>query len=271
MEVAIAFEGKTAHNIAINVSNHKSTMRLSVLLILFILLTSCESNKSSHQDKNIELFESLLGQEECQCLNDIIVKFDMFLEQKYGGDSDSNLFRTYLIDIESTGSIEFIELDSSQYFNNNLFNTYHIEYPDSIWIDDSVVHAKYPSLPIEDTKIPRSPNEESKNILINKLFKIPEISITNISSYFLALDSIKSNDTLIENYLETKNAVGMIHSSIMVSGILMYLDNGSEYFCKRIFVMEILENYKLWLLTNGNSQLASPLLLGKRKIKYNID
>ncbi len=248
-------------------------MKLSVILIVFILLTSCESDKRLAQDKNIKLFESLLGQEDCQYLNDIIVKFDMFLEQKYAGDSDSNLFRKYLIDIENTGSIEFIELDSLQYFNNNLFNTYQIEYPDSIWIDDTVVHIKYPGMPIEDTRIPLAPNEESKNVLINKLFKIPEISITNISSYFLALDSIKDNDTLIEKYLETKNVVGMIHPGLMVSGILMHLDNGSEYFCKRMFVMEFLEHDNLWLLTNGNSQLAGPLPLERRKIKhkYSID
>lgn len=236
-------------------------------MFLIIILASCTSDNQSYHSKNIELFERLLGQDETRHLDDIVAEFDAFMEQKYAGISDSSLFKTYLIDIERTGSFEFMEFDSAQLFTK-LFNSYHIDYPDSVWIDDTVLNVKYPGLPLETSKAPRVAKVEKQNWLVKGLSDVPDIQITNTSIYLLALDSISISDTMISSYLETRKDIGMIHPGIMQTGVLMYLNDDSEYFLKRLFVMELLEQDKLHLLTKGNSHLHPPLLQERRKIRH---
>jgi hypothetical protein len=242
-------------------------MRSSILLILFVVLASCTSNNHSYHSKNIELFERLLGQDETRHLNDIIAEFDAFMEQKYGGNSDSSLFRTYLFEMETTGSVEFMEFDSAQLFTN-LFNSYQIDYPDSVWID-TVINVKYPGLPLETSGMPRgAPTQKQINRLIKSVSELPDIQVTNTSIYFLALDSISNNDTNISSYLENRNALSFISPRLMSGGFLRHLNDDSEYFLKRLFVMELLEQDKLYLLTSGKSHLDHPLPKERRKIRH---
>jgi hypothetical protein len=69
----------------------------------------------------------------------------------------------------------------------------------------------------------------------------PKIKLIKPSKFYIALDSIQRSDSLILNYLDAKEAIGNLSSSILASGLLYNLSDNNEYFAKRIFAMDIIE------------------------------
>lgn len=227
--------------------------RIGALLICVSVIISCNSHTESPGNNNIIEFERLLGKKESQNLNEIIDEFGKFLEDNYEIHPDSSLFKHYLINIQRIGRIDFVDLDTSRFYRDNLFNQYTIEFPDSIWIIDSIMYTKYPSLPIEKRRVPPAPpNKEAVEAWIVRHLNYADIRISHVGSYFSALDSIKNNDTLIKVYLDNRYAIGSISPGILANGLLRHMNEESEYFCKRIYVMELLELEKIMILTKGN-------------------
>lgn len=223
-----------------------------ILILCLILIASCDSNSESSSEKNISEFERLLGEEERRNLDEIINIFDSYLEEKFEIHPDSSLLKHYLQEITRTGSIDFPEIDTSRFYCNDLFNQYAIEFPDSIWIIDTIVYIKYPSLPVEERIVPPPPSKEVIDKWIERQYKSADIRIVQIGSYFSALDSVKNNDTLINSYLENRYAIGSLSPNLLAYALLRYLNDDSEYFAKRIYTMELLELEKIRILTDGN-------------------
>lgn len=242
------------NSLVMKIRTNLTVLSFYVVLIL-IFSNGCSNQKNNDYLLRIDKFETTLGKEDHNMLEEIIAKFNGFLEQRYVGYTDSNLFKTYLREITRTGDIEFMEVDSLPLFQSTLFKSYEFEYPDSVWIVNSFVHVKYPSFPIEDIRIPLGVGDESLNDLVNKITNVPEIRISNIGSFYLALESVRKNDTIVDSYLENKEALGMIHPALLVGGVLSHLNDESEFFLTRIYVMEMIEHEQIRVLRDSTDGL----------------
>ena len=217
-------------------------MKPIIYFISIFLFLSCNCNTDEEQ-KRITKFEEALGEQETEYLNEIIDNFDSFLAKNYKGVIKDERFKNYLTDIAIGTDVELFWIDSSdikRYFKSNLFTKVYIEYPDTVWIAEKTVKVLYKNETIPDEYIPLD-KEQNLEKLYNEVKNEPIVGVSNLSTFYDALDTVKDEDPLILEYLDFCDTAAGISPGLLADAILDY-ESKSNYFSKRIFVMELNDN-----------------------------
>ena len=181
-------------------------MRKTYLALILIFIFSC-----SQQDNRIMKFEKILGKEQSEALNLLVADFDKNLNKNYPNLSTEKGYRQYLKDIlsESTTGMEKFEFQSDQtnskFHKSGLWNEIY-EYRYSYSLD----------------------GKDSTKTLNSK----------NLGKYMLALYSIKDTDSFISEYCAKRESAGLMQNELVVEGILSLNPDFTDYFHKRIVVIE---------------------------------
>ena len=217
-------------------------MRIITFILLLLLFNSCLEEKETDENR-IRKFENLLGNQESQYLNEIINDFDLFLLSKYPSENKRDRFTKYLNDFVE--KMDYFTLQTGNYFiidsnkmleyrNSMLFGKYHFEIPDTVWKDKYGINYKFKTDSLIETII--QPNDEKT---FNEIRTKPVKIRTEISPFFACLDSIKENDSLVISYLWTIEDYLSLSPIAIADGLLYFQNDSSDYFAKRIFIMEL--------------------------------
>uniref|UniRef100_UPI00321662F5 hypothetical protein n=1 Tax=uncultured Draconibacterium sp. TaxID=1573823 RepID=UPI00321662F5 len=214
-------------------------MKHFISSIIAVLLLSCSADKKVEK-KLISEFKTILGKRESKQLDDIVRDFDAFLNNNYKSKNSELRLKQYLEEIANGDNQEFWKIDEvklKEYHTSNLFAKYDSIYPDSVWIENDFINIKYKDSEVTQSIIPI--NKSNLDSMVNELKKEPELNQTSPGSFMLALESIAPKDSQIINYLDAKEIAGGISLYMLANGLLHNYKTRSEYFTKRIFVMEM--------------------------------
>ena len=214
-------------------------MRHLLSFIFAVLLLSCNADKQIEKNQ-IKKFKTVLGKTETKQLDDIVRDFDSFLNKKYKNTNSETKLKQYLQELANWDNPEIWKIDElklKEYYTSNLFAKYDSIYPDSVWIKNDLINLKYNELEDIQSIIPI--NKSNIDSMINELKREPELNLTSPSNFLLALESIAPKDSQIVNYLDAKDIAGNISLYMLADGLLYNYKNSSEYFTKRILVMEM--------------------------------
>ena len=220
-------------------------MKVSNIKILFLLvcIVSCTSEPDTDSIKRIKDFESVLGKQETTYLNEIVSDFDKFLESNYQG-STKEQFQLYLRDIGQYSDVDYFIIDSIkrlEYKDSKLFTKFIYDFPDSVWVDEGTIKYKYPGFSKDEYLIAIKQKGLSKGDLIEEIKNEPIQRVITPSNFYFALEKICSQDSLIMDYLDTKEGIGNISPAILAGGLNYHIDNSSVYFAKRILIMDLFD------------------------------
>lgn len=214
-------------------------MKHFIIFVFAFLLFSCNGDKKV-ENEQIKKFETSLGKTETKQLNDIINDFDSFLDKKYKNKNSESRLTQYLEEIAQWNNPEIWKIDDEKlkkYQTSNLFAKYDSIYPDSVWIEDDMINLKFRELEAVQSIIPI--NNTNMDSLVNELKQEPRLNQISPSKFLLALESIAQKDSQLVNYLDSKEIAGNITLYLLANGLLHNHKNNSDYFTKRIFVMEM--------------------------------
>ena len=214
-------------------------MKHLLSFIFAVLLLSCNADKQIEKNQ-IKKFKTVLGKTETKQLDDIVRDFDSFLNKKYKNTNSETKLKQYLQELANWDNPEIWKIDElklKEYYTSNLFAKYDSIYPDSVWIENDLINLKYNELEDIQSIIPI--NKSNIDSMINELKREPELNLTSPSNFLLALESIAPKDSQIVNYLDAKDIAGNISLYMLADGLLYNYKNSSEYFTKRILVMEM--------------------------------
>lgn len=213
-------------------------MKQSILFIAVICLFSCITNEKT-ENELITKFESSLGKPETKYLNEMVSDFDAFLESRYDDKNSASNLKLYLKELSDNNSRQWkADTEKHQkYLASNLFAKYDTIYPDSVWIEDDLVNVKFEELEVIQSIIPL--DNENLESLVNELKEEPELNIISRGNFYNALKALAFKDSLISNYLSYVEIAGHTPIYLLANGLLYDYKAESEYFAKRILIMEM--------------------------------
>ena len=215
-------------------------MRNLIILLIIISLFAC-NQKNEKRENQIERFEQILGSKETDYLNKIVNDFNKYLDSKYDNVSLDPNYKKYLIELSENKLTDFWKVDSINLIKyiktSKLFSKYDSIYPDSVWYEKGMFKLKYSEFELTESIIPLTKRINIDSMILELQIK-PRLRLTEQSRFYVALDSVKQGDSLIYNYID---AIGFLPPAILANGLLKDFDNKSEYFSKRILVMELIE------------------------------
>lgn len=219
-------------------------MKILLFNILIIFFISCNQGNKK-RDNQIERFEQSIGVKELSYINEIIDDFDANLTNNYPDHKFK--FKAYLTEISELKKIQYFKIDSTKlkkYSESKLFKKYDTIYPDTVWFNGQSFNIKFPNNEFIEEIIPIKVENTVLNVdsIINSLKLKPKLILIQQSDFIISLSSIKESDSLITNYIETKEILGDLPPLILVNSLLHYLSENNEYFAKRIFVLDMLDN-----------------------------
>ena len=170
--------------------------------------------------------------------------FDSFLNEKYKNEKFK--FKKYLKEISESNPPDIWKIDKNkleEIKKTNLFAKYDSIYPDSVWYDNNVFNVLYSDSGLGITNSIALKNKENKesNIdsIINSLKSKPRLKQIEPSYFQIALESLMTKDSLIQNYLDARKTAGTISIRLIAGGLLQNLKPDNEYFAKRIIIMQM--------------------------------
>jgi hypothetical protein len=219
-------------------------MKHIFIIVIAVLLFSCNENKKIEGER-INRFENSLGEKETKYLNEIVRDFDSYLMTKFKDKKSESEFKQYLTELSESENPDFWKIDNiklDKYLNSNLFAKYDSIYPDTVWYDNNVINVSFASsIGIANSIAPIKRKNQELNIdsLINSIKTQPRLNEIEPSYFQIALESIMTEDSLVLNYIDAKQAAGTISSRLIASGLIYNLSPETEYFAKRIMIMEM--------------------------------
>jgi len=218
-------------------------MRNLILILIISSFFACNQRNEKIENR-IKRFEQILGTKETNYLNEIINDFNKYLNSKYHSGGLVSKYEKYLIELSENKLTDIWKINSANLIKfhrtSNLFAKYDSIYPDSVWYEKGMFESKYKGFELTEFVIPlTNKNEINLDSMIIDLQNEPRLRLIEPSRFFLALDSVKKGDSLIINYLDAIEVVGNLHPSILTKGLLLDFDRKSQYFSKRILVMEM--------------------------------
>ncbi|MDV7137232.1 hypothetical protein R3X28_00005 [Maribacter sp. TH_r10] len=215
------------------------------ILSLALVFFSCSSNKKAISD-----FKQILGAKNSADLTKLVDYFEkQVLDKNFDSNSLSNKY-TYLIqDCSEKGAIELLknqELDFYKFKKTQMWNEVFSQV-DSTWIN-------------EDGSLSVRLIYNSENgVLNNGMRGLPEKYVNNPDSlmiealdweylnhrgaYMKALEQVKNRNSFINEYYSKKTTVGDMDSRLFCDMILRDNPDFSDYFVKRIFIIELIYKY----------------------------
>lgn len=211
---------------------------LKILILVFFF--SCTQGKNDRVNE----FENSLGERENKYLNELVNDFDSFLNKKYKNEKFK--FKKYLTEISESNQPDIWKIDKNklkEIKKTNLFAKYDSIYPDSVWYDNNVFNVSYSDSNVGIKNSVAIINKENQNLnidsMINSLKSKPRLKEIEPSYFQIALESIMTKDSLIQNYLDARKAAGTISIRLIAGGLLHDLKPDNEYFAKRIIIMQM--------------------------------
>jgi len=226
-------------------------MKRTIYIIFTIIFIGCTNQEKHELDPRIEKFESFLGKEESNALNELVKTFELFLEFNFDNsiiDSSYNDYLTKTLDYDFA-NITWIFDEELQERTYELFEKSGLSYqiylkPIEVWKDDNTIKIKYLYIDKNDTveglasrSVHKSWNSFQVDSIINQEKEL--ITYNRNGRFFRGLELIKEQDSTIIKYLDDKNAMGDLAPSIVAGGLLAYNPNFSDYFLKRIIAVEL--------------------------------
>jgi hypothetical protein len=156
-------------------------------------------------------FEKILGARQTKALNLLVSDFEKNLDKIYPDLPTEKGYHQYLTDIISD---ETTNWEKFQFQSDKTNAEFH---KSGLW--DEIYDYSY-----------------SSDLNAKDSTKILDVNF--IGKYMLALHQIKDSDSLIKKYWEYRNAGGLMQKEIVVNGIQSLKPNFSDYFHKRIVVVE---------------------------------
>tara|TARA_R110002050_G_scaffold108474_2_gene219139 strand:- start:169 stop:879 length:711 start_codon:yes stop_codon:yes gene_type:complete len=214
-----------------------------IIVIFSLIIISCNEDSKRNLD-SVKKFERILGEKEVSYLDEMIKDFEIFLNQNY---PDQELkFKSYLTDISESQADIYWEIkptDLRKYKESRLFNKYNESLPDTVWFDGRTINYEYTEHQVTGEIIPIQKRAKRLNIdsAILAVKNEPDFFIIEQSLFNIALDSVRLSDSLINKYLNAKDASGALPPSSLARGISYSLNEENEYFAKRIYIMNRFE------------------------------
>jgi len=226
----------------------KNALKIVLVLFCFALTTGL----NDLQNNRIKIFEEFIGADYTELLNLKAKSFERFLSVNYPSLPYKEACYSYLNTIRNGGHYEANwsyegtnrkKIDSL--FVSSGFQKEIRWSPDTVWWENGSVRMEYryidgcDTASIEDGEM-WSPRFGSNPNIDSILEAVKQMSDFNpYGRYYRALDLIKSSDPTIINYLDAKKAGGDIEPSLVAGGILHHNPDLSDYFIKRIIVVEL--------------------------------
>ena len=228
-------------------------MKFINLILISLLIFSC-SNK-----KGIAEFEKVLGKENSETLTYLVNDFESdFLKRQYPNSDTKKAYKQFLTEL-SKGQTEYwkkISESSREYLEKSNLRLEIYSVPDSIWIerDPKKLTLSFSDVPMLKIKhkylMPdgtfgfstsessfryKEPIDEDSIIESRKNW----LDINYVGSYTRALNSIKSKSRFLSEYLDMRDAAGMVDPRLIASLMLETKVDLNDYFIKRFIITEI--------------------------------
>ena len=218
-------------------------MRKIIIVIFSLTIISCNQDSRRNLD-TVKKFERILGKQEVSYLDEMIKDFEIFLNQNY--PNQELKFKSYLTDISESQAESYWEIkpaDLRKYKESRLFNKYNESLPDTVWFDGQTINYEYVEHQVTGEIIPIQMRGKRLNIdsTILAVKNEPDFFMIEQGLFNIALDSVRLSDSLINKYLNAKEAAGELSPSFLASGISYSLNEENEYFAKRIYIMNRFE------------------------------
>ncbi len=178
------------------------------LILVLIFFSSCSNQKNQ---KEIEIFEDTLGQNNVEVLNLLVEDFEANLEKHYPQLEMKDAYRQYLLDLKSNSSEDYSKF---LFLSDETFSIYR------------------------KSELRNELYEYSFSIDESTNDSIFEYEVNNLGKYMHAIYNVKDSDSLINKYYEVREAFGIITNSMFVDGFLYSKPDFDNYFHKRIVVIE---------------------------------
>jgi len=182
-------------------------------LFFVLMFLGCTSSKEREQ---IRVFESTLGNEYVEVLNQLVDDFEFNLKKQYPDLNKKEAYRQYLLDIRNSNLKDTVKFHVIPSTTNKLLHD------SGFWND---IYSEY----------------YSKDLLVKdstKLDSTKHIGVNNIGKYMMALNKIKDSDSLIGQYYKKREAAGILPNKFFVDGFLSNKPDFDNYVHKRIVVIE---------------------------------
>jgi hypothetical protein len=182
-----------------------------VLFFFVIFLIGCSQPKNQ---KEIEIFESALGEKNVEVLNLLVYDFETNLLELYPELELKDAYKQYLLDISD---------EKTKDFQKFLFQTEKTRtrfHESGFW--DEIFYYEY----------------YTEDIFNNSIDSTKSLQANNIGKYMIALYEIKNTDSLIYRYWNVREAAGLLSNEFFVKGTLSLNPDFDNYFHKRIVVIE---------------------------------
>jgi len=230
-------------------------MKIICLLIVGVLtISSCSSKKGT-----ITEFERVLGQENSETLTYLVQDFENdFLANEFPNLEIDEAYRQFILELRDGKNHVWRKISKN---SKNLFSKSALRYeiysvPDSVWIeyDKNNLTSSLKVIPV--LKIRRKSLQQDGTFLYGvteSIFSYKEpinedsivkkymnyVDVNFVGSYIRALNSIPNKSPFLKNYIESRNAAGLLSPIIIVNRMLSSNVDFNDYFIKRLIITEI--------------------------------
>jgi hypothetical protein len=226
-------------------------IRKITLILGFIFFSISVIGQSENQ---ISKFENVLGKTNSETLTYLLSDFENhFLKQNFPKLSVEKSYERLLENISQGKYNHLTVLSENKNFSKeakNRFNNSQLKqelyyFRDSVWFEGEKLKAgfyyKNPNGTTEFKTVnilkKDFMNEMEKDSLVQLLMDSPR-EFKTFGKYMNAMKSVKNNDSFLENYYDDKETAGFLSPEIYAKLMLNYKLDFSNYFYKRIILLE---------------------------------
>lgn len=249
-------------------------MKSIICSLVIVLFYSCQP---TNIDSDIVEFEKELGEKNVATINLLLEDFEQnYLKVHYKNQSLDSAYYNFLVDIKKGNSLKEYPNHKKMYSlfsNSDLYSEIYSK-PDSVWIardkhsdianltkDDKVVmklncDKEYPKLIKRYKSFNQSGKVEydfetenncsgfndyekfSDEEIIMKALK--QLQPNNLGKYTKALYNLQDRGTVFKKFQKIKESAGFIDHSNIAFGLVYYKADMSDYFIRRIILLEII-------------------------------
>lgn len=220
-------------------------MKLLRTLVIVLLIFSC-----SDKSKILE-FESILGKENSEILDSLVVDFETtYLKKKYPNLSLDKAYEKYLTDIysDSEGNWERPSNKNIEKFDDSKLKEIIYGIPDSIWIVQRLSENKYAysirrtylnvngdyEIGTSTASTSRAYDEDSLIVALKN-----DYDINYFGTYREALKQVSKKNKFVKKYLEITQSNGILDQRTVAYEMLVSDLDFDNYFIKCLVLTEI--------------------------------
>lgn len=224
-------------------------MKKFLIYFSLLFIVSCQSDL----EKRIEIFENHIGEENAKGITEFVNEFENYLTEKYPNYIIDSAYYHFLSNIQNDfknwqmiGISEEWEKKLKSTRGKTTFRNEIYLFTDSAWVENNEVKIRSAYYREKDTIRFESGGilmRHSENVDSVLSFIKNEVGLLDFNlngKYYTGLQKSKGNDTVIINYLDAKQAAGFVSFPLFKQGFLYNKPNFSDYFHKRIFLIELL-------------------------------